>query len=139
MSTARPTALPIPDRSGAPRALEEFDIPEELYPQSSTETYGELRTILLKLLKPLEEKHAASRAKGDAIQVPYELSRASIAGVINADGKEFEVRSHDGGLDSLWSQMHPAIRSLVMQGYADIAAPSENSQQVFLKSRRTRA
>lgn len=138
MSQSR-TALPIPDKSGERRPLEDFDVPEELYPVSRTADFGEIRTISLKLLKPLEEKHAAGRAKGDAIQVPYELSRASIGAITNANGQEIEIRPHDGTSESLWSQLHPQLRSLVMQGYAEIAAPTETAQHSFLKSRRTRA
>lgn len=131
------TKLPVPDHSGARRALELFDIPASMLGDASTEDFGVVKTIGLKRLKPLEEKHACSRAKGDPIQLLYELAQASIAQVVNADGSEFAIRSHDGSLNKLWSQIEPSIRQLVMRAYSEITAAPEGADEDFLKSRRT--
>lgn len=134
---ARKNALPMQDATPQ-RVYHDYDIPEELWPDARTADFGEIRTISLKLLTPLEEKAAVGRARGDGLRMAYELAETSIAEVTDKDGVARQVAAHDGTLQLLVAQMHPIIRSLVMQGYSDTAAPSEKASVGFLKSRRLR-
>lgn len=132
------TASPNPlTAEPPPRVHHEFDIPETLWPEARTETFGAIRTVALKELTPLEEKTGVSRAKGDALRLAYELSEISLGYVINEDGTRHVVRSHDGSLSQLWGELSQKIRALVMQAYSELAAPTNGEAAVFLKSRRT--
>jgi len=166
--SARRSGLPIPDKSGKKRPLEDFFVPKELWDQVTTESFGEIRCITLKHLTPLEERAAVQRARGDALALGYELAKGSISEVSDASSDEEEddegqeataedgdleldarptdaahitrypIRDHDGTRDMLWAQMPPLVRQLVMEGYSEIAAPKSTASASFTKSRRSR-
>lgn len=136
-----PKSKPLPQQTNdRPRVYIEYDVPEEIWDEvGSTEDFGAIRTFGLKLLTPLEEKQGVARAKGDSLRLAYELAESSIAYVRDENGQEHQVRSHDGTLNMLAAQMHPKLRALIMQAYSEIAAPAEQTTDVFLASRRIRA
>lgn len=127
----------LEDRTPA-RVFIDYEIPADLYPDCKTMDFGELRTITMKLLTPLEEKTAVGRCRGDNLRMAYELAEAAIASVTNAEGQEHRVQSHDGTLNMLMAQMHPRLRALVMQAYSEDAVPSGKQSSGFLKSRKIR-
>lgn len=134
----KPNPTPLQDSTPS-RVYFEYDLPEELAGEARTADFGQVATIVLKQLTPLEEKAGVGRARGDALRMAYELAEISIASVIDTDGVERAVHGHDGTLTLLIAQLNPKIRSLVMQAYADIASPSDKATALFMKSRRTRA
>jgi hypothetical protein len=156
------SALPIPDKSGKRRPFDDFYIPQELWEEAGdTDSFGPIRCISLRHLTPLEEKIAIGRARGESLGFAFELSKLAIAEVSNAiepsdpdemggpearpaaaDGSEPNVHviaDRDGSRDQVWSQLHPKLRQLVMEGYAAMAAPSSTASDSFTKSRRSRA
>lgn len=142
---AQRSALPGPipgltDAAPRSRVLIEYDVPDaEGLHGEVTRSFGSIRVIALKLLTPLEEKEAAAAAKDDGIQLAYELTRRSIAEVGNETGERIAVQSHDGSSLELWAQMHPKLRQLSMQAYADNAAPEKDTGKSFIASRRIKA
>jgi hypothetical protein len=132
--------------AGAPRPRTlafEYEIPNDVDGDNlhaeRTASFGSLRSISLSLLTPSQEKSAAHAAKGDTMLLAYELTRRSLVSVTDEAGNEYEIHEHNGTSSELWAQMHPKIRNLAMQAYADNAAPTESSTQSFLKSRKLRA
>lgn len=131
------------------RVIHEYDVPLSFKADdedwripvgdATTADYGTIQTVCMKLLTPLEEKRAVARAKGDSLQMAYELAMLSVDGVISSEGTRSTVRDHDGSTLALWAQMHPKIRTLVMQAYADCAQPAAKATNSFLASRRIRA
>ena len=127
----------------APRreVLFDYDIPEppddDGLLSESTPSFGVIKRITMKLLTPLIEKHAA-KTSGDPVQLAYELAKRSIAEVTNTEGRTFKITAVGGVDDELWGQMHPKLRSMAMQAYADNASPAEETSKGFLASRRTR-
>lgn len=120
--------------------LFDYDVPnnEDGLHQEVTPTFGSLRVISMRLLTPLMEKYAASASGNDAVQLGYELSRRAVAEVTNAEGKVFQIAEHDGSSMELWAQMHPKLRTLITQAYADSAVPQAATSSGFLGSRRIR-
>lgn len=112
-----------------------YDIPPGLAPFAVTESFGPIASIGIVLLSPLEEKKAASRTKGDAMQLAYELGQASLYEV---NGR-LRVQDSDGSRDKLWGELHPKLRNLVMQAYAAEAVADDASSEAFLGSRKVRA
>lgn len=137
-STGTPPGLT--DAAPRSRVLYDYDIPDDdgLWSEV-TLSFGSLRSISLKLLSPLEEKDAAHAAKGDPLVLAYELTRRSLVEVTNDRGESIKMYNHDGTLDELWSQMHPKIRSMAMQAYAENSAPNNRTSTSFIASRRIRA
>jgi hypothetical protein len=139
----RPAPSNIPglqDSAPAPTITFEYDVPNEdgLW-NESTPDFGVIRSIGLRLLTPLQEKDAAAAAKGDVMQLAYELTRRSICEVTNDRGETVKVYDHDGTSNALWAQMHPKIRGLATVAYSTEAAPSERASVLFQKSRRVKA
>lgn len=133
---------PIPglvDAAPRSRVIIEYDVPDdEGLHGEVTPSFGSIRTICIKLLTPLEEKDAA-RAAGEGIQLAYELTRRSIAEIINENSERIAVHNHDGTSNELWAQMHPKLRQLAMQAYADNSTPDASTGKSFLASRRIKA
>lgn len=129
----------IVDAAPRSRVIIEYDVPnEEGLHGEVTQSFGSIRTLCIKLLTPLEEKDAA-RAAGEGIQLAYELTRRSIAEIVNETGDRIAVHQHDGTSLELWAQMHPKLRQLAMQAYADNATPDTSTGKSFLASRRIKA
>lgn len=144
---ANPRTQPAPARGAltdsAPRSqvIHEFDIPNDdgLWSER-TQDYGSIRTLGMRLLSPLQEKWAVSAAKGDPLQMAFELARRAVAYVLSDVGgktERFDLSEHDGSSAACWAQMHPRIRALSLQANAEIAVPNETTQMAFLASRRT--
>lgn len=146
-------STPLEDKT-PPRVYEEFEIPlapvggpeDEPAPdwmitqdEARTQDFGVLQVIGMKRLTPLEEKSQVAKARGDALRIAYELTAGSLGFIINTEGNRIAVHGHDGSVDMLLAQMHPKIRALCMQGYGDIATPSNKATKSFLESRKTRA
>src|SRR5688572_22698283 len=107
--------------SVAKRYVHEFTIPPgAVLPEEMDPGMVEVKTVGLVLLTPAEEKHAVSRCRGDTSKLAYELSQMSLAEVNGV-----AVVDHDGSVDRAMLQMHPVIRTLVMQAYAELSAPKE--------------
>ena len=86
-----------------------------------------------------ERMHKFLWAKGDAIQMSYELAKISVYSVSAKDATdEHRIDESSGERELLWHELHPKIRNLVIQAYADVSTPSNGDQNVFLKSRRAR-
>lgn len=133
-------STPFQDSAPRSRVLFEYNIPDEDGLHSEvTQEFGSLRSIGVQLLSPLQEKAAAAAAKGDGIQLAFELARRSIAEVTNSEDEVHQIRQADTSSDRLWGQMHPKIRSLVVQAYSENAAPSESASTSFLSSRKIKA
>jgi hypothetical protein len=130
----------LEDRAVRTRAIYEYEIPDEDGLHSEvTQTFGSLRKIGVRLLTPLEDKNAARACRGDPMQLAFELAKRSIAEVTNERGDVIEILSRDAMHDELWGQMHPKIRSMVIQAYADNASPEEQTTASFLNSRKIKA
>lgn len=131
----------------APRhtVISEFDIPNHGGPDGdklwseTTQDFGSLRIVGMRLLTPLVEKHATAAAKGDPLQLAFELARRAVAYVksdVGGQEQQFDLSEADGSAAACWAQMHPRIRALVMQANAMIAVPNERTQEAFMASRR---
>lgn len=103
-----------------------------------TNNFGVIKTVSLKLLSPLEDKAAIARSKGEAIQLAFELAVQSISEVVSVDGQRYPIVGHDGSMNLLQNDLHPKIRTLIIEAYSDIATPSNGERVTFIKSRRVR-
>jgi hypothetical protein len=131
---------PLSDNAPRSAVIHEFDIPDDdgLWSEQ-TKDFGSIRTIGMRLLTPLQEKHAVGAAKGDALQLAFELGRRALAYVTSDLGgrsETFQLVEQDGSSTSCWAQMHPRVRALVMQANAEVSVPNERTQAAFLASRR---
>lgn len=128
----------------APRssAIYEFDIPngdDDRLWSEVTQDFGSVRTLGMRLLTPLQEKYATQAAKGDPLQLAFELARRAVAYVKSDHGGRAEMHQlaeDDGSSKALWAQLHPRIRTLAMSANAEISIPNERTQTAFLASRR---
>lgn len=138
-----PKIGPLEDRAPRSRVIFEYDIPdqrdEDNLHAETTLSFGSIRSIGLKLLTPLEERDAARAASGDPLLLAFELARRSVGEVTNENGETIKVHNHDATSDELWAQVHPKIRSLVMQAYSENASPKNVTSTSFLASRRIKA
>lgn len=131
---------PFQDSAPPRRVLFDYDVPdEEGLHQEVTPDFGSLRVISLVLLSPLQERNAAHASKGDPIVLAFELARRCIGEITNSDDQHIHIPPGGELSERLWSQMHPKIRSLVVQGYSENAAPGGGTTASFLASRRIRA
>lgn len=130
----------LQDNAPRSRVLIEYDVPDEdgLWGETTT-GFGSIRTFGIKLLTPLEEKDAARASSGDTMSLAYELARRSVGQVINERAESITIHEHDGTSMELWAQLHPKLRSLIMQAYSENAAPSNGASARFLASRRIKA
>lgn len=147
---AAPAQARGPFTDAAPRhtVITEFDIPNDVSPggdnlwSETTKDFGSIRTVGMRLLTPLVEKHATAASKGDPLQLAFELARRAVAYVKSDVGgaggatEQFDLNEADGSAAACWAQMHPRIRALVMQANAMIAVPNERTQEAFMASRR---
>lgn len=139
----------LDDPSAKPREYLEREVPDEMFDpemlakvgeDDSTKTinYGSIRVIGQKLLTPLEEAIGVQRARGDSVRLAFELAQLSLAFVIDENGEEHRVLTHDGSQAQLWGELHPKIRTLVMMAYGEDATPTTKASDSFLASRRRR-
>lgn len=135
---ARKQQSPLEDATPQ-RVSHEYDVPEELWGEAKTADFGDVRTIGLKLLTPLEEKSGIQRSKGDALLMAFELAKVALAFVIDEEGREKQITTYDGSSDLLFAQVGAKIRTLIVQAYSEMASPSESATASFIKSRRIRA
>jgi hypothetical protein len=131
---------PLQDRTQR-SAVFDYSVPEDDdgHMQEVTRSFGVISVISVTLLTPLQEKSAAQSGKGDMLVTSYELAKRSIVEVTNLNGDRFPIAMHNGSADELWGQMHPKLRSLVIQAYAENGSPKEATTDAFLKSRKVRA
>lgn len=130
---------PLVDRTQRSPVFD-YDIPDsDGLHQEYTRSFGSIRVISCKLLSPLEDKSAAQAGKGDMVVTAYELAKRTIVEVTNENGERFPIQIHGGSADELWGQLHPKIRSLVVQSYSENASPQEATTNSFLGSRKIRA
>lgn len=121
--------LPISARGLAkkqPRVVHVFDIP------ASLQKHG-VKSIGLHELTPRDEQIAAKRAGGDKNRLALELVQQSLAEV---DGQT--VSTGDGSAEAAMAGMHPKLRNLVMEAYADIHIPGDEVTSDFLQSHKAR-
>lgn len=134
-----PNIGPLVDRTQR-AAVFDYDVPDsDGLHDEVTRSFGSIRTITCKLLSPLEDKSAAQAGKGDMIITAYELAKRTIVEVTNEQGQRFPIQIYGGTADELWGQMHPKLRSLVVQAYSENASPQEATKDSFLGSRKIRA
>jgi hypothetical protein len=67
------------------------------------------------------------------------LAKRTIVEVTNEMGQRFGINMHGGTADELWGQLHPKIRSLVVQAYSRNSSPKESTTDSFLESAKIRA
>jgi hypothetical protein len=136
---------PFTDNAPRHAVITEFDIPNDTSPGGdnlwgeATKDFGSIRTVGMRLLSPLVEKHATAASKGDPLQLAFELARRAVAYVtsdVGGTSQQFDLQESDGSAAACWAQMHPRIRALVMQANAMIAVPNERTQEAFMASRR---
>jgi len=106
----------------------EYDVPEDMADVASG-----IKTVGMRLLTPRIETMAFRRVKGNEEQLAYELTKQAI---VEINGERVSIA--DGHLDETWERMHPQIRSLVMNAYADLSTPPEGAQARFRESRRVK-
>jgi len=144
-SQAAPQRGPLTDSAPRHTVITEFDIPNDAGPggdnlwSETTKDFGSIRTVGMRLLTPLVEKHATAASKGDPLQLAFELARRAVAYVksdVGGAAEQFDLAEQDGSAAACWAQMHPRIRALVMQANAMIAVPNERTQEAFMASRR---
>jgi len=109
------------------RAVNTFDVPERIAAQAGVKSIG------MVALTADEELVCFKRAKGENAKLAMEMSKTSL---VEADGKP--LSQADGTVDTFWKNLHPKLRSLVMQAYAEIHAAEEEDTESFLKSRQVR-
>lgn len=131
---------PFVDSAPRHAVISEFDIPDDdgLWSET-TKDYGSIRTLGMRLLSPLQEKHAIAAAKGDPLLMAFELARRALAyvkGDVGGSEETFQLAEQDGSSAACWAQMNPRVRALAMQANAAIAVPNEQTQAAFLASRR---
>jgi hypothetical protein len=130
---------PLVDRTQRSPVFD-YEIPDsDGLHQEVTRSFGSIRVISCKLLTPLEDKSAAQAGKGDMVVTAYELAKRTIVEVTNETGERFPIQIYGGSADELWGQLHPKIRSLIVQAYAENASPQEATKDSFLASRKIRA
>ena len=133
----------LDDRAPRQETIYEYEIPddEDDLHKETTASFGSIRKIGLRLLTPLQEKSAAQACKGDALLLAFELAKRSIAQITNDRDETIGVAMHnkETGTDELWAQMHPKIRTLVVQAYSDMAVPADKASLSFLASRKIKA
>lgn len=135
-----PTPPGFEDRAPKSRLVIEYDVPNDdgLWDEQ-TLSFGSIRVIGIKLLSPLEEKAAAQGANNEPLLLAFELGRRSLCEITNDRGEVIQVYSHDATNEQLWAQMHPKLRSLVMNAYAENSSPSPKAAETFRQSRRVKA
>lgn len=109
------------------RPIHTFDVPEALAAVSGIKSVGMVE------LNALDEMQAAKKAKGDAMRLAYELSKAAL---VEVNGEKLSAA--DGSLESAWLRMNPKVRSLVLAAYGDLHSPPDGSVDDFLKSRQVK-
>lgn len=113
------------------REINEFTVPEGT-PDALDPDGAVLRVVGLVALKSTEEQRAHKRAKdGNGVQLAYELAKESLR-VVN----DKPVNLMDGSANKAWAAAGPQGRALILNGYAEIHAPKEESVASFLASRK---
>lgn len=113
---------------GMPRAVDRalivFELPESMHELGCKE-------IGLIELNADEELMATRRCRNDLTRLAYELSKESLRMI---DGKM--VKTGDGSADRAWNAMHPKVRGLVIQAYAEVHNAKSEEAAGFLQSRK---
>lgn len=130
----------LEDRAVRSRVIYEYEVPDEdgLW-QETTQSFGSIRRVGLRLLTPLEEKNAARAASGDTTQLGFELGKRSVAEITNSNDETFTISGKDAVDEQFWGQVHSKIRMMIMQAYAENAVPKESTTASFLGSRTIKA
>lgn len=106
------------------RVLYLYDVPDSL------SGFG-VKEVGLVELTAEEEMMATRRCRGDAVRLGFELAKEALRRV---DGRS--VSTSVGSTDSAWNQMHPKVRSLVVQAYNDLHGTKQEETASFIRSRR---
>lgn len=108
------------------RAIYRFDVPESL------RRYG-IQQMGLVELNAREEIMAAKRAGNQPLQLAFELARECLREI-----DKVPVSTGDGTADSVFDNMHPKIRTLLVSAYSELHNPSDVDTTAFLASREMR-
>lgn len=110
----------------AVRTIYTYTVPKKL--GTSTNTIGMVE------LTADDELAATKRARGDATQLAFELTKQSLVQVNGID-----VGLGDGSVDAAFNKMSPKVRNLVMHAYAQLNAPGDGDAESFLASQEANA
>jgi hypothetical protein len=97
-------------------------------PASMAEATG-VQSVGLVELTAIEEMQATKKAGTDTMRIAFELAKSSL---VEMNGKTLSRAS--GEHDGAWQNMHPKIRSLVIQAYTRIHQPENDEVDGFLES-----
>jgi hypothetical protein len=100
-----------------------YKIPSQIAEATGTASVG------LVELTAMEEMQATKKAGTDTMRIAFELAKSSL---VEMNGKP--LSRANGEHDSAWQNMHPKIRSLVLQAYTKIHQPESDEVEGFLES-----
>jgi hypothetical protein len=110
---------------GQAREIYEFDVPESLRNELVKESVG------MQKLRGNDEVEATKRAHGDSVRLAFELVKLSL---IEVDGRR--LKRGDGEDETVWNNMEPMLRQLLLAAYAELHTPDDKVTENFLKARR---
>lgn len=109
-----------------------FDVPEDAADIADWGTEDEVKTVGLKLLSVREERDVVARAQHPS-HIAHNLV---IASLVEVNGEA--VSTENGTADVRFAAMHPAMRAMCMEAYAELTTAKESVRKGFLGSKRVR-
>lgn len=109
------------------RAIYEYTLPEELEGQDSLVT----KSIGLVKLRMSEEVRCADRAGSNQVKLSYLFLRDAL---VEVDGRK--VNKAEGEDEAILENCDAAIRSLLLEAYADMSTAEAKVTKKFLGSRK---
>jgi len=110
-----------------PRLLHSFKVPASL--KGGLTGKMEFTSVGLVELNGHEEAMAAKRLTGGTVTLAWELAKESLRSI---NGQP--VSTCEGTADTAWNEMHPKLRSLVMNKHNELHNPSKEESEAFLAS-----
>ena len=109
------------------RMIHEFTIPETLKSEALP------RVVSLRQLSADLEMTASKLGRYEVMKSQYEAVKLAI---FELDGKP--ANAANGDVDQFWENAGPKLRSLLMQAYNRISAPSNEEEESFFESQKVR-
>lgn len=109
------------------RPIYVFELPEDF--QKLNDQYVKKSVGFVKL-KMREELRCLDQAGGSSAKAAYYMVMAAL---VEVDGRP--VQKQDAEDETIVNNVDPSIRSLMVDGYADISGTDKEATKVFLKSR----
>lgn len=107
------------------RPLFVFQIPDNLLEEADG-----IKSVGIIELRPREEMMASRRAQNDGARLAFELAREALRRV-----NDRAVSTGDGSTDTVFDNLHPKIRTLIVTAYSSVNTPKDEQVATFLQSR----